>query len=72
MAFGLRDFSSTSDSKEHQHESCKYHGDVPTPDGLVVTFSTKDGQEISYLYNELDGARIMVSADPVLFTGERI
>lgn len=47
---------------------------VPDPDGegVVVTFQTHKGGEISYLYDEVDGAAIIAGADPKDFSGTRL
>jgi hypothetical protein len=46
----------------------------PMPDGsgFVVTFTSKSGQESTYLFSVADGIAILRGADPRWLNGERI
>jgi hypothetical protein len=43
----------------------------PSWEGLVVTFDARSGPR-SYLYNSIDGAKIMNGADPHDFSGQEV
>jgi hypothetical protein len=45
---------------------------VPVEIGVIVTFQTHRGEEISYLYDPVSGDEILNGADPAEFSGVRL
>jgi len=45
---------------------------VPTEGGVIVTFLTHRGDQVSYFYDQEAGAQILNGADPADFVGTRL
>jgi len=58
--------------KEHKLSTANIIRIVPVEIGVIVTFETHRGEEISYLYDPVSGDAILDGEDPAQFNGVRL